>query len=175
MTTLENQPLDKLWVRVRDDSPGKGTVGAALAGFDIALVDTSGRELMGRDIGFLPRREGGILEGGRLFARDDESILLEYDLGSLDFDDVQSEDLRSVEVVLSLANDYRVEVATDLQTDGQRRNAEIVFLPVRRAAGNVQDNSNTQIVRLDYGLPTANELIGVDWTLRDWKGLSLLG
>ena len=175
LTTLENQPLDKLWVRVRDDSPGKGTVGAALAGFDIALVDTSGRELMGRDIGFLPRREGGILEGGRLFARDDESILLEYDLGSLDFDDVQSEDLRSVEVVLSLANDYRVEVATDLQTDGQRRNAEIVFLPVRRAAGNVQDNSNTQIVRLDYGLPTANELIGVDWNLRDWKGLSLLG
>ena len=56
LTSLENEPLDKLWVRVRDDSPGKGTVGAALAGFEIALVDTSGRELMGRDIGFLPRR-----------------------------------------------------------------------------------------------------------------------
>ena len=32
LTSLENQPLDKLWVRIRDDSPGRGGVGAALAG-----------------------------------------------------------------------------------------------------------------------------------------------
>ena len=175
LTSLENQPLDKLWVRIRDDSPGRGGVGAALAGFDIVMVDTSGRQLRGRDIGFLPRREGGFQEGGRLFARDEESILLEYDMGSLDFDDVQSGDLREVRVELSLANDYRVEVASDLQTDGQRRNAEIVFLPVARAAGNVQDNSNTKVVRLDYGLPTASELIGINWDLNDWQGFSLLG
>ena len=175
LTSLENQPLDKLWVRIRDDSPGRGSVGAALAGFDIVMVDTSGRQLRGRDIGFLPRREGGFQEGGRLFARDEESILLEYDMGSLDFDDVQSGDLREVRVELSLANDYRVEVASDLQTDGQRRNAEIVFLPVARAEGNVQDNSNTKVVRLDYGLPTASELIGVNWNLNDWQGFSLLG
>ena len=61
------------------------------------MVDTSGRQLRGRDIGFLPRREGGFQEGGRLFARDEESILLEYDMGSLDFDDVQSGDLREVQ------------------------------------------------------------------------------
>ena len=175
LTSLENQPLDKLWVRIRDDSPGRGSVGAALAGFDIVMVDTSGRQLRGRDIGFLPRREGGFQEGGRLFARDEESILLEYDMGSLDFDDVQSGDLREVRVELSLANDYRVEVASDLQTDGQRRNAEIVFLPVARAEGNVQDNSNTKVVRLDYGLPTASELIGINWDLNDWQGFSLLG
>ena len=66
-------------------------------------------------------------------------------------------------------------MASDLQTDGQRRNAEIVFLPVARAAGNVQDNSNTKVVRLDYGLPTASELIGVNWNLNDWQGFSLLG
>ena len=175
LTSLENQPLDKLWVRVRDDSPGRGGVGVALAGFDIVMVDTSGRRLRGRDIDFLPLLDGGVEEGGRLFALDDESILLEYDLGSLDFEDIQSEDLREVAIELSLANDYRVEVATDLQTDGERRNAEVVFLPVARASGNVQDNSNTQTVRLDYGLPTASELIGVDWNLNDWKGLSLLG
>jgi len=175
LTALENQPLDKLWVRIRDDSPGHGQVGVALAGFDIALLDTSGRELSGREIGFLPQREGGILEGGRLFARDEESILLEYDLAGLDFDGLQSGDLRAVQIELSLANDYRIEVASNLQTDGQRRNAEIVFLPVARARGNVQDNSNTQIVRIDYGLPTANELIGIDWNLTEWRGLSLLG
>ena len=175
LTSLENQPLDKLWVRIRDDSPGRGGVGAALAGFDIVMTDTSDRQLRGRDIDFLPLREGGVLQGGRLFARDEESILLEFDLGSLDFEDVQTEDLQSVQVELSLANDYRVEIATDLQTDGQRRNAEVVFLPVARAAGNVQDNSNTQVLRLDYGLPTASELYGVDWNLSDWKGLSLMG
>ena len=175
LTSLENQPLDKLWIRIRDDSPGRGGVGAALAGFDIVMVDTSGRQLRGRDIGFLPRREGGFQEGGRLFARDEESILLEYDMGSLNFDDVQSGDLREVQVELSLANDYRVEVASDLQTDGQRRNAEVVFLPVARAEGNVQDNSNTKVVQLDYGLPTASELIGINWDLSDWQGFSLLG
>ena len=175
LTSLQNQPLDKLWVRVRDDSPGRGAVGAALASFDIVMVDTSGRELRGRDIGFLPLVDGGVQQGGRLFAHDEESILLEYDLGSLDFEDVQSEDLQEVRVELSLANDYRVELATDLQTDGERRNAEVVFLPFARAAGNVQDNSNTRILRLDYGLPTASELIGVDWNLNDWNGLSCLG
>ncbi|MEE2628906.1 MAG: hypothetical protein VX670_10505, partial [Candidatus Latescibacterota bacterium] len=175
LTVRQNQPLDKLWVRVRDDSPGRGTVGAALAGFDIVLVDTSGRELRGRDIGFLPTVEGGVVQGGRLFARDESSILLEYDLGSLDFDDIQSDDLRRVAVELSVANDYRIDMASDLQTDGQTRNAEIVFLPVARSAGNVQDNSNTRVLRLDYGLPTASELIGVDWNVVDWGGLSLQG
>ena len=175
LTALQNKPLDKLWVRVRDDSPGRGTVGAALAGFDIVMIDTSGRELRGRDIGFLPTVEGGVVQGGRLFARDEESILLEYDLGSFDFEDIQSDDLRQVYVELSVANDYRIEMASDLQTDGQTRNAEIVFLPVERSGGNVQDNSNTRVVRLDYGLPTASELIGVDWNLVDWGGLSLQG
>ncbi len=175
LTARQNTPLDKLWVRIRDDSPGKGDVGAALAGFDIVLVDTSGRELRGRDIGFLPTVEGGTAQGGRLFARDEESILLEYDLGSLDFENVQSDDLRRVGVELSVANDYRIEMASDLQTDGAVRNAEIVFLPVARARGNVQDNSNTRVVRLDYGLPTGTELIGIDWNLLDWGGLSLQG
>ena len=32
LTVRQNESLDKLWVRVRDDSPGRGSVGAALAG-----------------------------------------------------------------------------------------------------------------------------------------------
>jgi len=175
LTTRQNQPLDKLWVRIRDDSPGKGEVGAALAGFDIVMVDTSGRELRGREIGFLPTVEGGVAQGGRLLAKDAESILVEYDLGILDYESIQADDLRRVSVVLSVANDYRIEMASDLQTDGERRNPEIVFLPVRRAPGNVQDNSNTRIVEVDYGLPVASELIGMDWNLVDWQGLSVQG
>jgi hypothetical protein len=175
LTVRQNEALDKLWVRVRDDSPGSGSVGAALAGFDIVLVDTSGRELRGRDIGFLPTVEGGVSRGGRLFARDEESILLEYDLGSFDYEDIQSDDLRRVSVELSVANDYRIEMASDLQTDGERRNPEIVFLTVDRAQGNVEDNSNTRVLSVDYGLPTATELIGLDWNVVDWGGLSLQG
>ena len=175
LTTRQNQPLDKLWVRIRDDSPGKGKTGAALAGFDIVLVDTSGRELRGRQIGFLPKVEGGMAQGGRLMASDAEAIVLEYDLGSLDYEEIQADDLRQVSVELSVANDYRIEVASDLQTSGEKRNPEIVFLPVRRAPGNARDNSNTRIVSVDYGLPVASELIGVDWNLVAWKGLSVQG
>ena len=39
----------------------------------------------------------------------------------------------------------------------------------------MQDNSNTRVLRLDYGLPTASELIGVDWNVVDWGGPSLQG
>jgi hypothetical protein len=179
LTTRQNQPLDKLWVRIRDDSPGKGDIGAVLAGHEIVLTDTSGRQLRGRDIGLEPRIEGGIFQRGRLVALDAESILLEYDLKSLDIDDgaegIQSEDIRAARVELSLANDYRVEVASNLQTDGESFNPEIVFLPILRAEGNVQDNSNTRVVSADYGLPVANELIGTDWNLTDWNGFSSRG
>ena len=74
-----------------------------------------------------------------------------------------------------MANDYRVEVASNLQTDGERFSPEIIFLPVRRAAGNVQDNSNTGFIRVDYGLPTAAELLGTNWHMTDWHGLSTSG
>ena len=167
----QNQPLDKFWVRIRDDSPGEGTVGPRLADYDIVLVDTSGRQLRGSEINLLPKVEGGLSQGGRLEARDAEVILLEYDLAGLDFEDIQSEDLRRVGVELAIANDFRIELASNLQTDGKDFNPEIVFLPVRRASGNVQDNSNTQVVRVDYGLPVANEIFGFDWQVVDWLGL----
>ena len=175
LTASQNQTLDKIYIRIRDDSPGKGSVGAALAGFDIVMVDTSGRQFRGSEVGFLPSIEGGILQGGRLFARDEESIVLEYDLGRFDIEKIQSKDLRRVWIELSVANDYRIETASDLQTDGERRNPEIVYLTSERARGNVQDNTNTSIRRIDYGLPTASELIGFDWNLFDWQGFSFRG
>ena len=175
LTTSQNRSLEKIWIRIRDDSPGKGSVGAALAGFDIVMVDTSGRHFRGSEVGFLPSIEGGIQQGGRLFARDEENIVLEYDLGAFDVEKVQSKDLQRVWIELSVANDYRIETASDLQTDGERRNPEIVYLTSGRARGNVQDNTNTSIRRIDYGLPTASELIGFDWNLFEWQGLSFKG
>jgi hypothetical protein len=175
LTSHQNQPLEKLWVRVRDDSPGKGLEGARLAGHEIALTDTSGRQVRGRELGLAPRVSGGIAQDSRLVAQDGESILLEYDLGLLKDTGFNSGALAAAQVELALANDYRVEVASNLQTDGERFNPEIVFLPLARARGNVQDNTNTRVLRLDYGLPVGNELLGLDWNLVEWGGLSAQG
>ena len=41
-----------------------------------------------------------------------------------------------------------------------------------RAAGNVQDRSNTGLRTLSYGLPVASEIYGFNWNMPDWHGLS---
>lgn len=175
LTTQQNRALDKLWVRIRDDSPGRGEFPAILADYDIVLEDGEGRKLRGREIGLLPKIVGGGNESGRLVAQNSESILLEYDLKRFEYENIHSADITRATFELSVANDYQIELASNLQTDGERFSPEIVFLPVRRSAGNVQDNSNTGFVRIDYGLPVANELIGMDWDLVRWGGFSTKG
>ena len=175
LTLLQDQPLRKLWVRLRDDSPGDQQNGAVLLAYDIVLVDTSGHELRGSEIGFLPRIEGGVSRGGALMANGSEQIVLEYDLQALDVDGVRSGDLRSARVELDVANDYRVEVASNLQADGRGSAANIVYVTDARSSGNVGDRSNTGIVNVDYGLPVASEIYGIDFNLPAWHGLSLQG
>ncbi len=175
LTLLQNQSLSKLWVRLRDDSPADFQHGATLLAYDIVLTDTSGRELRGSEIGFLPTVEGGISRGGALAADGAERILIEYDLQALDYEGVRSGALRSAQIELDLADDYRIETASNLQTDGSGRSANPVFLTQRRATGNVQDRSNTGLLSVDYGLPVASEIYGVDWNMPAWRGLSLLG
>ena len=175
LTSGQNQPLKKLWVRIRDDSPADGIRGASLFRYDIVLTDTSGTQLRGRQIGFLPTVEGGRMRAGALVADGSETILLEYDLENFDYEGIRTSDLHRAQVEMVVADDYHVEMASDLQTDGERRNPETVFFTVRRAQGNVQDNSNSEVLHLDYGLPTASELIGVNWDLVSWNGLSVQG
>ncbi len=171
LTTAQNQPLEKIWVQLRDDSPEDGQGGATLFRHDIVLIDTSGRELRGLQ----PRIEGGRSREGALVADGLESILLEYDLNSLDPEIVESGAVQQAHVELVVANDYRIEMASNLQTNGDRFTPETVFITRRRAEGNVRDESNGRLLRLDYGLPTANELLGFNWDLVEWKGLSLQG
>ena len=177
LTTKQNQPLKTIWVRLRDDSPEDGEAGASLFRHEIILVDTDGTSWRGRDIGLLPRIEGGFRRAGALVADGSETVLLEYDLTSLSGEEIgfESLDIQRVSVELAVADDYRVEMASDLQTDGEIRNAEPVFLTVSRAAGNVKDNSNSRVLKLDYVLPTGNELVGLDWNIVNWHGLSLQG
>jgi hypothetical protein len=175
LTSDENQPLQKLWVEIRDDSPLDGEGGPVVFAHEIVLIDTAGNELRGQEIDFRPRVEGGRLEDGMLVADGGETILLEYDLAAFAYEEENAGALTRATVELAVANDYRIEVASNLQTDGQRTNQQIVFLTAERAEGNVQDESNSRLLRLDYGLPTANELIGVNWDLASWKGLSVQG
>ena len=175
LTTGQNKSLNKLWVRLRDDSPADGVSGTSLFRYDIVLVDTSGHKVRGREIGFLPRIEGGRTRSGALVADGSETILLEYDFAALDHEGLRSATLRRAAVELVVADDYRVEMASNLQTDGDRRDPQIVFFPFARSPGNVQDNSNSRVLRLDYGLPTANELLGINWDLVEWYGLSFRG
>ncbi|NKB69600.1 MAG: hypothetical protein GKR89_21225 [Candidatus Latescibacteria bacterium] len=175
LTVDQNKPLENIWVRLRDDSPEDGRGGALLFDYDVVLVDTSGRQLRGSEIGFLPTVEGGISRGDNLAADGSEIILINYNLDEWAFDEVETDDLRRVSIELAVANDYRIEMASDRQTDGELRRARPVFLTVHRAAGNVQDNSNVTVLEVDYGLPTATELIGLNWNLVDWHGLSVQG
>jgi hypothetical protein len=175
LMTIQNKNLEALWVRIRDDSPEDGIGGALLFDYDIVLVDTAGTEVRGREINFLPTVEGGSSRGSALAADGSEAIVLAWNLQDLDANGIETEDLRRVQVELSVANDYHIEATSNLQTDGEQRRAAPVFLTVRRAPGNVQDNSNATVVAVDYGLPTATEVIGLDWNVVDWNGFSFQG
>ncbi|MEW6752630.1 MAG: hypothetical protein AB1505_16845 [Candidatus Latescibacterota bacterium] len=175
LTTQQARALGTLWVRLRDDSPADGGGGALLFDYDIVLVDTSGTRVRGRQIGFLPAVEGGRARGSSLAADGSETILLTWDLGALEALGRHSADLRQATVELFVANDYRVEAASNLQAGGEVRRPVPVFLTYARAAGNVTDNSNATVLRVDYGLPTATEVAGLNATLVEWGGLSLLG
>ena len=174
LTTNQNRVPAKLWVQVRDDSPADGAGGARVFRHDIVLTDTSGVRYSGRDLGLEPEIAGGRLSDGALVVDGSERLLLQYDLQALSGLGLDRAALTEAAVELAVANDYRIELASDLQTDGER-NPETVFLTYARAAGNVRDESNGRVLRLDYGLPTANELVGFDWDLVDWHGLSVQG
>ena len=174
LTSNQNRTPDRLWVQVRDDSPADGVGGARVFRHDIVFTDTNGVRISGRDLGLLPVIEGGRLREGALVVDGSERLLLEYDLRGLSELGLDPRAVTAAAVELAVANDYRIELATNLQTDGLR-NPETVFLPYARAEGNVRDESNGRVLLLDYGLPTANELIGFDWDLVDWHGLSVQG
>ena len=77
-----------------------------------------------------------------------------------------------------LANDYRIDVTSNRQLNS---NGQPVLLsegiPERtiRADGNVQDGSNQRFIRVNYGLPVANEIFGVTVDITDVAGFYLSG
>ncbi|MDA0711705.1 MAG: hypothetical protein O3B73_16015, partial [bacterium] len=112
-----------------------------------------------------PLIEGGLPVRGALAANGVETITLTYTIPDPELK-------RKIAFQLVLANDYRVEVTSNLQTNTI---GEPVFLPVTKAAGNVDDGSNQKLIRFTYGLPTGNEIIGFTLQIQDVKGFTVWG
>ena len=157
-------------VRITDDSPEDGEGGALLSRWQIFIngVDHSD------DI--IATVEGGVRSRGVIEASGSDAIILTYNIE--DFSpsvEDEIDDFREIEVVemgLVLANDYKIEVTSNKQTNNL---GTPVFLPVLRASGNVKDGSNQAFRRFRYGLPTGNRVVGFDLKVTDIGGFELQG
>ena len=158
LTTDQNSlPISRIILRLSDDSPEDGAGGAALFDDEIVITDVDGNEIRGSDIGFEPIREGGFQRVGFLAADGNERITLTYDFTDPGYAGPDRSIIKDVAFELVVSNDYRVEVTSDRQTNIDQ---QPVFLLAERAAGNIRDNSNQRLLRIDYGLPTSNVIYG---------------
>jgi len=169
---LSNQ-ITNIVIRLTDDSPGDNIGGAVLLANDVEIVTTIGDRdtvLVGNDIGFVPDIRGGTTIEGVRTANGSEQITLSYDLNELAvvLDDPDAiNNVQDLRFRLVLVNDYRVEITSDRQTNSE---GQPVFLPVVQAEGNIQDGSNKRQVAFNYGLPTANQVLGFTVEARDFFG-----
>ena len=147
--------------------------------------------IIGSSIGYRPFREGGTVRDGFLTADGPESITLKYPLAadkneegtlrlllqqSLGLSLAEAEDavssIKRVRFRIVLANDYRVEVTSDRQTNAV---SQPQFTLVARADGNIKNRLNQSELVFDYGLPTASQIYGFTTEVRDWRGFDFYG
>jgi len=162
------EPVGVVEILIKDDSPEDSEGGGALFASDILIRDLEGNQTRGSEIGFRALVEGGFQRRGYLAADGSEEILLRFDFDDITYTGPDPSQIERVTIELVLANDYRVEMASDRQRDASLRS---VFLPVARARGNVKDGSNQRVLAFDYGLPTANQIVGFTLELTDLAGL----
>ena len=167
LTTPQNTGnVEAVTIRISDDSPETYESGALLF-FDRVIIDGEIHPEI------IPIVRGGIRSGGSLEANGVDAIELIYDIRN-SFRPTEKvptyQEARKIEFELIMANDYRIEVTSNVQTD---RLGDEVFLPVVQARGEITDGSNQQFVRFEYGLPTASEVIGVDLEVLSLGGFDL--
>ena len=173
LTMEQNKhPISLIQVRLSDDSPEDGEAGAAFYSERITLTDVDGKRVGGDEIGFHPIVVGGIQRVGYLSADGNETIVLIYDFTHPLYKGPEPDRIERVTFQLGLGNDYRVEVTSNGQTDAGNNP---VYLTVLRAEGNVRDKTNLRLVQFDYGLPTANQILGFTLNVLDIGGFSVQG
>ena len=181
-----NADVTRIEVRLSDDSPEDGLAGAAFFQEEMIITSVDGervsnrRSLDGSNIlDYHPSVQGGFRERGYVSANGNEVIVLIYDLEGPEYKNAfgpAASRIKSIEFLLLLANDYRIDVTSNRQLNN---NGQPVILsegiPERtlRASGNVQDGSNQRFVRVVYGLPVALEVYGVTLDVSDAGGFFL--
>ncbi len=148
--------VTEIIIRITDDSPGDGSGALFFSGE--MVVD-------GEPTNVRPIIEGGRQREGFLEALEEAPVLLRYSVPDALV-------VRDVKFNLVLSNDYRVEVTSNLQTN---ISGQPIFLPVTRAKGNVQDNTNQRVVTFDYGLPSANQIASITMEVEDVLGFEVRG
>lgn len=162
---LNTGNVQRLLVRLSDDSPADGVGGAVLFLERVYIDGIQHPEIR-------PLVDGGVRRGGRLEANGGNVITLIYDV-ERDFlpgpDDAITDfrEIGKIEIELVLANDYAIDITSNLQTNDT---GEPVFLPIETARGNIQDGSNQRVVRFTYGIPSANEIAGLTLDVTDLFG-----
>ena len=158
--------VESVIIRISDDSPESPDSGALLF-FDRILIDGEVHPEI------IPLVRGGVRRAGILQANGPDVIELIYDIRNSFRPTETMENFREakrLEFELVVANDYKIEVTSNLQTDIR---GDEVFLLVEQARNDITDGSNQKFIRFEYGLPTANELIGVDLELFSLGGFDL--
>jgi len=157
-------------VRISDDSPEDGIGGALLSRWRIFVNGVEHTD----DI--IPTVEGGVRRRGVIEASGTDVITLTYNIE--DFspsieDEIDGfREIKRIEIGLVLANDYKVDMTSNKQTNNL---GTPVFLPMLRASGNVQDGSNQGFRKFSYGLPTGTRMLGFDLTIADVRGFDVRG
>ena len=188
-------PVSAVAIILSDDSPDDDEGGAALFSHDIRIrsrdfetgmetvftleeVVRSGTEW--------PTIFGGLEREGFLAADGSERIVINYDFTDPAYVGPDLTSIVDVEFEYLLANDYRVDMWSNRQT-GRRPvpaapltasvidESEPVLLNVKRAAGNIRDISNVEVVKFNYGLPTANLVGGFTIEGTDIGGFDFYG
>ena len=187
LTEQQNGEITEIMVQLSDDSPEDLEGGAAFFLEEIVIATAHGRRVSnqrstGPDEAILdyhPSVEGGVQKAGFRAADGHQTITLRYDFDSPEYRAAGGPspgEIERVEFRLLLANDYRVDLTSNVQVNSLN---QPVFLSqglpeqTLRAPGNVKDGSNQGFVSVEYGLPTANEIYSLTAELRDLGGIDL--
>ncbi len=147
--------VERVIIRITDDSPESDATGASFFVDQVVIDGELHPEIV-------PLVRGGVRREGILEVSGSDVIELIYDVRN-DFSPTEKvgtfREAQELEFELVVSNDYRIEIASNLQTNTR---GEQVFLPVAQANGEITDGSNQTFVRYSYGLPTAHEVLGMD-------------
>jgi len=165
-TPQNNGNVETVTIRISDDSPETPESGAIIF-FDRVIIDGQVHTEI------KPILRGGVRTGGNIEAKGADEVEFIYDIRNQfrPTEEVPTyQDARELVFELILANDYLVEISSNMQVD---RLGDQVFLAIAQAEGEITDGSNQRALRHKYTLPTANEVIGLDLEFSDLAGLDL--